>query len=226
MLNHAPVIALLEQALSNARVRYRLKVISQRRVRHAEARGDTAQHRLLEVSKSRARVLRIVGLEVYACGQLVKRARLHIHLQRTIAQRAVCLVLIAAFADEESHLASRYARGDQFGFFVSAEHLESRHRGSRPRRAARLPDAIRAERVQHTICGNSDFLVRLPHPYLVIVGMPRADVVRNRSPCRVNFNAHPYLVPVRQDFVLVLVDQVGIDKLQPKPIRVGIVLNE
>ena len=61
---------------------------------------------------------------------------------------------------------------------------------------------------------------------LVVIGRAHANMISNRPTRSVHLDAHPNLPAVGKNLVLVLVDQIGVNELQPESERVCVVLHK
>ena len=148
MLDHKIVqdlveITILERALANRGIGCLREVVRERGIRNAQARGDAAQDRPLEIGEGVRARGRIERLEINARGKLMKRPRLRLDDRRVAVFHIVASELIARGRDEKTHLGRRDPLIDQDRLAHPVQLLERRDRRSHPRDAARLLGALR-----------------------------------------------------------------------------------
>ena len=217
------MVALLQQALPDGRVRDSLQIVREARVGNAKAGGDTAQHGRFEGRKGRGRVLRVEWLEIHALRELLERARRYIHLDAPFRVRSIADVVITRRRGEKPHFRGGDASGHQLGFLIATQHLQPGHCRGHPRIAAGLAGAKLAVSVDDLLGRDALALDTVAGRELVVVGVLLVDVVGDRLAALIDFDAHPDFVTVPGGAVVFNVDSVGVDELKPEAPRVRII---
>ena len=211
LLQHPPVLAILQQAQSAGAVVRLAEVPGDRLVATADRCRHGAQHRPQERLELAIRRIQLRYVDRLAGCQVLEHAWLEVG--HPVGVVDVITDQLALGAADEAHQRGRRTGPHDLRLLVAGQVVQPLDRRRKPRHATRLPGPVDDRQMDHLLGGNVQ--ERVADRSSQITRVPSPEPVGDRPPPAVHPDTHaPFVaIPIRP-LGLALIDQIGFQDLQ------------